>query len=138
MAWICAINPKCCNKICSMLFFDVVWSIWSHRNEMIFNNKIWDRVQVIDVIFARASFDDILHFPLLIQSPIRKKLARSSKRWHPPQSGFLKFNIDGAASGRDGLADIGGVLIKELGEVLISFSRAVGESYSITAELLAI
>ncbi|KAK5830903.1 hypothetical protein PVK06_014698 [Gossypium arboreum] len=48
----------------------------SSRNEMIFNNKIWDRFQVIDVIFARvawwfkakwpdskASFDDILRFP---------------------------------------------------------------------------
>ncbi|MBA0726817.1 hypothetical protein Goshw_010356 [Gossypium schwendimanii] len=108
MAWICAINPK--------------WLLGGSK---------------LSGLTLKASFDDILHFPLLIQSPIRKKLARSSKRWHPPQSGFLKFNIDGAASGRDGLADIGGVLIKELGEVLMSFSRAVGESYSNTAELLA-
>ncbi|KAH1040261.1 hypothetical protein J1N35_042004 [Gossypium stocksii] len=95
-------------------------------------------VSKLSGLTLKASFDDILHFPLFIQSPIGKKLARSSKRWHPPQSSFLKFNIDGAASGRDGLAGIGGVLINELGEVLMSFSRAVGESYSITAELLAI
>ncbi|PPD83847.1 hypothetical protein GOBAR_DD19233 [Gossypium barbadense] len=38
---------------------------------------------------SKASFDDILRFPHLI--------ARSSKRWQSPQSGFLKFNVDGAA-----------------------------------------
>ncbi|MBA0867376.1 hypothetical protein Goshw_029709 [Gossypium schwendimanii] len=38
---------------------------------------------------TKASFDDILRFPHLI--------ARSSKRWQSPQSGFLKFNVDGAA-----------------------------------------
>ena len=58
--------------------------------------------------------------------------------WRPPPSSWLKFNVDGAAKGKLGPADIGGVLRNGKGEVLFMFSKNVGIKESNEAKVLAI
>ena len=58
--------------------------------------------------------------------------------WCPPPSGWIKFNVDGAAKGKPGPAGIGGVLRNDKGEVLFMFSKNVGIKESNEAEVLAI
>ena len=55
---------------------------------------------------------------------------------HP--TGFVKFNVDRAASGKPGLVGIGGRLHNEKGEVLSMFSKHVVVNYSNEAGVLAI
>lgn len=53
-------------------------------------------------------------------------------------TGVLKFNVDGAARGKQGLASIGGVLRNHKGEVMYMFSKHVGIKDSNEAEVLVI
>ena len=58
--------------------------------------------------------------------------------WHPPPSGWLKFNIDGAAKGKPAPAGIGKVIMNDKGEVLFMFSKNAGIKESNEAEVLSI
>ncbi|KAK3175425.1 hypothetical protein Dsin_032739 [Dipteronia sinensis] len=59
-------------------------------------------------------------------------------KWTPPAFNNLKFNIDGSAKGKPGLAGIGGVLRDHKGRVLCSFSLSIGLQKSNTAKIRAI
>lgn len=52
--------------------------------------------------------------------------------------GFMKFNVDGAASGCPGEAGIGGILRNSVGETKMMFSKAIGRGDANLAEVLAI
>ena len=55
----------------------------------------------------------------------------------PSSYGFLKFNVEGAAKGKPGPTEIGGVLCNSRGGVLFVFSKHVAVCNSNEAELLA-
>lgn len=63
-----------------------------------------------------------------------------SKRivWIPPLGGDLKFNVDGAAKGKPGLAGIGRVLRNSDGVVFLMFSKHVGHMAEVVAILEAL
>ncbi|XXG72211.1 hypothetical protein AAC387_Pa07g1359 [Persea americana] len=63
---------------------------------------------------------------------------RRSIPWSPPPIGVLKFNVDGASSGKPGPACIGGVLRNFKGKVLIMFSKHIRICDSNEVEVLAI
>nr|GEV54576.1 reverse transcriptase [Tanacetum cinerariifolium] len=58
--------------------------------------------------------------------------------WCAPTHGALKFNVDGSAMGKPGLAGIGGLLQNTDGVVLAIFSISVGILDSNVAEVMAI
>ncbi|PWA67678.1 hypothetical protein CTI12_AA315630 [Artemisia annua] len=58
-------------------------------------------------------------------------------QWCPPDVGSLKFNVDGSAQGKPGLAGIGGLLRNSEGVVIAQFSIPVGVMDSGGAEVLA-
>lgn len=60
---------------------------------------------------------------------------RSVVHWTPPPFGALKFNVDGAAIEKPGLAGIGGVLCYHKGEVIVMFSKYAGSKESNEAEI---
>ncbi|XVE84839.1 hypothetical protein DITRI_Ditri17bG0044900 [Diplodiscus trichospermus] len=146
-----AIPKECYNKIWRLSFYSIIWSIWIMRNDMIFNRKLLDFQQLINGIkfrvasWARAKWSniqygvlDIVRFPQLVKTPDIVKAARPNQKWSRPQPGFLKFNVDGSALGKLGLAGIGGVLRDSLASWFIVFSKLVGTANSNVAELLAI
>ncbi|XVF84677.1 hypothetical protein PTKIN_Ptkin17bG0056800 [Pterospermum kingtungense] len=71
---------------------------------------------------------------------IYKEKTRDRPRvsWIPPPIGYVKFNVDGASSGKPGLAGIGGVMRSHASEELARFSKFVGIEDSNVAELMAI
>ncbi|KAK8993149.1 hypothetical protein V6N11_033253 [Hibiscus sabdariffa] len=118
-----------------VILFVVLWSIWLFRNEVIFQNKKVDWLQLNFLIRFRLAYWHIAKFPgcflsldclmtdfSLTMSPKRRSSCPTpTPRWVPPPIGFLKLNIDGAVSlclkgGIDGL------LRDEKGSILFQFS----------------
>ena len=58
--------------------------------------------------------------------------------WSPPSPNVLKFNVDGAARGKPGPANIGGILRNYKGDVLFMFSNYIGIKDSNEVAVLAI
>lgn len=58
--------------------------------------------------------------------------------WHPPLTGFLKFNIDGASKGNPGTTSFGGVLRDEEGNIFFIFHFHLGRATNNMAELMAL
>lgn len=59
-------------------------------------------------------------------------------QWSSPPLGVLKSNVNRAAGGKPGLADIGDVLCNSNGNVLFMFSKNVSVCDSNEANVLAI
>ena len=70
--------------------------------------------------FVDLKINDIMHnWRVCLTMGISKKKMKVS--WCSPTIGVLKFNVDGAAQGKLGLAGIGGVLRNHQGKVLYMF-----------------
>ncbi|XVF21119.1 hypothetical protein REPUB_Repub12eG0063000 [Reevesia pubescens] len=128
-----------------------VWSIWLFRNNVVFNGKVFDLVQIVCIIKYRvaswlkakrpdlvAPFEDIFRSPILVAVPLPKKSLRPISGWSAPLHGLLKLNIDGSTLGKPGLTGISGLLRNEFGERLLVFSKSVGVTDSNKTEFLAI
>ena len=135
-----------------IIHFSILWSIWKERNGRTFNIKelTWvnllsvAQVRIVKWACARKEFSDmkIDNFmqgwsDCLKKSKLKKKrkvswcITLTSTR-------VLKFNVDGVARGKQGLASIGGVLRNHKGEVMYMFSKHVGIKDSNEAEVLVI
>ncbi|KAK9032724.1 hypothetical protein V6N11_056981 [Hibiscus sabdariffa] len=68
----------------------------------------------------------------------QKEITVNRKEWGPPSVGSVKFNTDGAVKGYYGPAGIGGVLRDHNGRILMNFSKHIGMSDPVSAEILAI
>ncbi|XP_038704727.1 uncharacterized protein LOC120000673 [Tripterygium wilfordii] len=140
-------------KLWTILFFVIVWSIWRERNETIFRGKSVEWNNVYLIIFVR------LHHWLTILVPkfpytssqmlqcastlkscfdALKRNRREELHWLPPLSGHLKWNVDGSALGKPGPAGIGGVLRSNDGTIICLFSCPIGICESNEAEIKAI
>ena len=83
-------DPRIMFLVWKMSFYAIIWSIWLLRNDMVFNGKVFDFVQIIDTFkFRLASwfkakwFDshytilDIVRLPKDIQV---QKVSKTIKR----------------------------------------------------------
>ncbi|KAL4385238.1 hypothetical protein GQ457_15G008200 [Hibiscus cannabinus] len=151
LAW-----PHLCSKVDSthmwrLLPFAIVWSIWLHRNEIVFQGKVVDVGQLLYNVKLRAAWwfkakepDSIMFLDLIISDPSlaswkAESISKSnaSLAWSPPPLGFLKLNVDGACD-RTSNCGVGGVLRNHQGVILLEFSRNIGTGSSLLAEILAI
>ena len=151
LAWQHALPNKCYKVMWKMAFFAIIWSIWLLRNDLVFNGKVFDFQQTIDIVkFRIASWFkakwpncpntllDVVRFPNTIQVSVAAKNVKKVSLWSTPPLGVLKFNVDGSARGKPGPAGIGGVLRDCSGVVKAVFSKAIGVTDSNVAELLAV
>ncbi|TYI64045.1 hypothetical protein E1A91_D09G059400v1 [Gossypium mustelinum] len=96
MAWQFTSMWSHCDKLWRLVFFAIVWSLWNHRNEMIYKDKIWDRKQIEKM----------------------QQLVNLVRSWEPSLSGHVNFIVDG-----DGVilgpnkSSHGGVLHDENGDI---------------------
>ncbi|TYG52897.1 hypothetical protein ES288_D09G065400v1 [Gossypium darwinii] len=96
MAWQFTSMWSHCDKLWRLVFFAIVWSLWNHRNEMIYKDKIWDRKQIEKM----------------------QQLVNLVRSWDPSLSGHVNFIVDG-----DGVilgpnkSSLGGVLHDENGDI---------------------
>nr|KJB34346.1 hypothetical protein B456_006G060800 [Gossypium raimondii] len=73
MAWQFTSMWSHCDKLWRLVFFAIVWSLWNHRNEMIYKDKIWDRKQIEKM----------------------QQLVNLVRSWEPSLSGHVNFIVDG-------------------------------------------
>ncbi|XVF79090.1 hypothetical protein PTKIN_Ptkin14bG0191400 [Pterospermum kingtungense] len=147
--WINLLHGKSIDKVWSMLFGAIAWSIWLCRNEKVFNNKVLEFSQVIDLIklklshwikakWPHISFLDMWCCPTGVSLGKKKKMVRVDISWAYPHIDSVKFNVDGSATGKPGPVDIGGVLRNHLGDDVVCFSNFIGVEELNMAEMLAI
>ncbi|OMO53069.1 Integrase, catalytic core [Corchorus capsularis] len=86
----------------------------------------------------KRSFLNLYRFPDEVTVTKRKEGIGRAMSWEAPNIGWLKFNVDGSARGKPGLAGIGGILRDENGKILLKFSKAIKTAESNEAEVCAI
>lgn len=55
LEWRTFINGGDRGNVWVLAFYAIYWSIWKFRNDMIFNEKIWDANQLFDLIKLRVA-----------------------------------------------------------------------------------
>ncbi|EOX98716.1 Uncharacterized protein TCM_007413 [Theobroma cacao] len=118
---------------------------------MIFDGKIWDPTNVLDIIKLRlacwakskwpdhnTSITDFICAPSSAFAPISRKQTKSKVSWECPPISWFKFNTDKAARGCPGHLGIGGVLQDETGVVKLTFSKKAGWGDANLAKVLAV
>ena len=108
------------------------------RNDMVFNNKVFDSSQLMDNIKLRIafwfkakwlgcdeSFVDIVRFPNIIKVPSRVKFITEVKLQKSPPFDSLKSSVDGFFEGKLGSIGIDGVLKDYMVAVKIVFPKAI-------------
>ncbi|EOX93245.1 Uncharacterized protein TCM_002090 [Theobroma cacao] len=134
-----------------MAWYAINWVIWTTRNDVIFNGKIWDMEQIFEPTKFRVvwlvnakwpnhncSIGDLAR--LLSEGNIltRGRNTKEKMAWTRPVKGSLKFNTNGASKGYLGDSGIGGILPNEQGDVLVLLCKFVGICDSNKTELLVV
>ncbi|KAK8569219.1 hypothetical protein V6N12_007751 [Hibiscus sabdariffa] len=89
-------------------FFAITWSIWLHRNEVIFNGKVFNSYGLLDMAILKAGWwihskfpetggtlTDLISNPALWSGSLPQMVGSSRSVWDPPPLGSVKFNTNG-------------------------------------------
>ncbi|EOY10119.1 Uncharacterized protein TCM_025497 [Theobroma cacao] len=138
-------------KVWRMAFYAIAWSVWLHRNEMVFKGVVWDADKVYELsklrvtTWAKAKWPQDYGMVLqTYQDPTLGKIMSKTKEkravddWSKPATGQMKFNVDGAAQGCPRDAGIGGVLRDSDGRIKAIFSKTIGVGDASLAKVRAI
>ena len=110
-----------------------VWNLWLRRNQFVFNPDS----PFLDPVKSTISYAS--EFFYIIGSYSKgKNMVSIPVKWVAPSLGWFKLNIDGSFLGNLGLAGGGGIIRNHLGEWVGGFSRAIGITTSVQAELRAL
>jgi ribonuclease HI len=110
-----------------------VWTLWIRRNQMVFKAGSTLPDPVVCVFSHAAEF-----FSLMDIKQSSKNLVPILIKWIPPPVNWAKLNTDGSVMGESGLAGGGGVIRNYLGNWVGGFSRSIGITTSVQAELRAL
>jgi ribonuclease HI len=115
------------------LFSFGIWSLWLRRNQFVFKPASSFLDPVINAISYASEF-----FYLIGNCSKEKSRISTSIKWVPPPLGWFKLNTDGSSLGNPGMAGGGGVIRNHVGDWEGGFSRAIGVTTSVQAELRAL
>ena len=134
------LRSNCNSNACSHLgiFWDVmfpfgVWSIWLHRNKVVFGGNNPPKLNSYEVITKAAKFA----FSGVNGKNVRVKTT-VQVRWTSPPVQWVKLNSDGSSMGNPGHAGGGGIIRNAEGKWIKGYERSIGNTTSIAAELWAL
>ncbi|KAJ1402685.1 Ribonuclease H domain [Sesbania bispinosa] len=132
--WI-AENLQPRNNSWHVFFVVTLWCIWHHRNRVVFSQITFNPSSVVH--HARKVLGEIfvLNGPHLHIAP---RYHQVMVGWSPPHAGWFKFNVDGSLWNGGGAATYGGVLRDSSGTWIFGFSRHIGTTTALRAELWGI
>ncbi|XWS15405.1 hypothetical protein CRYUN_Cryun35bG0094600 [Craigia yunnanensis] len=105
---------------------------------MVFNGKVFDLRQIINIIKLRIaswfnakwpsvySVLEVVRFPNDTKVPPKVKVVKEPICWKFPTLEYIKFNVDGSSKGKPWPTGIGGVLRDCSSLVKAVFSKAIG------------
>ncbi|GLT74509.1 hypothetical protein SLA2020_463010, partial [Shorea laevis] len=130
----CASNEIIHGAHWNTIFSFIVWSIWHLRNQLVHDRRELSIGSTKEFIQQKIEeFKRITFIPTVDTQNYSVLVG-----WKPPPAGFVKLNTDGSALKNPGIAGAGGVFRDDLGNWLCGFSRYVGITTSLSAELWAI
>ena len=115
------------------LFLYTVWSLWRNRNSVVFENSVPNSTLEKICLSQAKEF----HFCVSKVNQAAPRIWIPIK-WSKPPHGWCKLNTDGASFGNPGKAGGGGLIRDSEGRWLKGFSRAIGHTTSVVAELWAV
>ncbi|GLT37826.1 hypothetical protein SLA2020_121150 [Shorea laevis] len=116
------------------MFSFIIWSIWYFRNQRLHHGKKVNIHLAKDSICSKvAEFQNSLSMQ---EAP--KSRCCINVCWNFPPIGVIKLNTDGAANSSSGQAGAGGVFRDHRGHWLLGYTRNIGHTNSLAAELWAI
>ncbi|XP_028113862.1 uncharacterized protein LOC114311893 [Camellia sinensis] len=99
------------------LFWVMCWCIWTHRNQVVFNNKAQFAVELAQ--YAYEYFQEVC----TVQTRVRVlQHVPMPIRWSPPAEGLFKANFDRACDVAEGFIGVGVVVRDHTGSVLAAMS----------------
>ena len=113
------------------LFPISIWAIWTTRNKLVMESKPFLPDDILKKIQS-------LSIELFIAIPLRTlkwHCNAISVGWNPTPIGFFKLNTDGSARSDLGMAGVGGLTRDHKGSWIGGFSRNIGFTHSLAAEL---
>ena len=113
----------------NLIFPLVVWSIWKHRNKVMFENV------PLNLNLHRFCLNEAReYFYCIAKSGRKKQLTSILVKWNKPPEKWFKLNTDGASSGNPGKAGIGGLIRDCNGRLIKGFSRSIVHASNFVAE----
>ena len=138
---------SCLNKIKSshnsqalQKFSFLLWSIWKSRNEMVFNNEIFNPVACL-IRAKKASAEWRIRTCMSVDHYSRGSSSSPGTpshlvRWYPPPPGFVKLNFDGSLINSSAA---GGFIIRDwTGRLIKAGATYYGDTSILVAEARAL
>ena len=114
------------------IFPFTAWSIWSTRNKFAMENTPFSPNETIDKTLS-LSTDHYYSLPATKSSPYPTSI---NICWHPPLTGYFKLNTDRSIlHSNPTKASAGGLIRDSLGSWIGGFTRKIGITHSMVAEL---
>ena len=116
-----------------IIFSFAVWNIWKNRNQIVFRERSQNPR------LAKIITDHAMEF-FYCAGPANGMRSRVTNlvSWGRPEMGWMKLNTDGSSLGNPGSVGGGGVIRDWYGRWVVGFSRKIGVTTSLLAELWAI
>ncbi|GMN50671.1 hypothetical protein TIFTF001_019832 [Ficus carica] len=102
----------------------LAWKLWYERNKVVHGGEESDPFAILNL--GIASFDE---WQALYQVPVQL-LVVGSDVWLPPQSGYLKLNVDASVSPGSDHIGVGAVIRDEKGRIIGAVAKSMEETFS--------
>ena len=113
------------------IFPVLLWTIWKARNKWVMENTAFN----IPAIIHRTKVVTTELYFNLPRKGTNSNPETILVNWEPPPPDFFKLNTDGSVEGNPGQAGAGGVIRDHTGCWFKGFSRSIGITNSLAAEL---
>ena len=106
-------------------FAAILWSLWTARNQWVFENKLLHVEEVIHrAVIYLGAFQKVTEKRHLIA----QEQGRTLQRWKPPDEDTFKVNVDGAF--KDDRAGIGAIIRDAAGNIMATMAAPMQAVYS--------
>lgn len=117
----------------SIQFLFAVWSLWRHKNSVVFDNT------PLNANLHKSCIQLAAEYFYCVGKLLRsKQYSAIPVRWHKPDEGWFKLNSDGASIGNLGSAGGGELIHDHNGNWVKGYMRNIGVATSIIAEFWAL
>ncbi|KAE8670980.1 hypothetical protein F3Y22_tig00112004pilonHSYRG00018 [Hibiscus syriacus] len=118
----------------SSLFTALIWLIWKQMNDYVFKGVTYKTDSIIHSSYSWAKC-----YETNIRNPTaRPRQQGATSTWSSPPRGWTCLNTDGVVATLDGRGSIGGVFRNSIGDWITGFTKNIGTTSTLHAELWSI